>query len=126
MVEALGQLSERRYTHEMARALSHAADPDVAHDLAKALLDRLFDAYVDDRVGRMFGTGSDKRARISYRISSTTSVRTLHSLSDVQRAAIAAIAHCDTFWQIDTNLLACYNLPVERADLQAWRRQVFR
>jgi hypothetical protein len=49
-----------------------------------------------------------------------------HTLTAVQRAAVAAIAHCDAFWQIDTNLLACYELPADRVALQAWRRQVFR
>jgi len=86
----------------------------------------LFVAHTDDQVGRMFGTGPDGRPRITYRIGAPVPRRAPHTLKAVQRAAVAAIAHSDVFWQIDTNLFACYDLPLDRAALQAWRRQVFR
>jgi hypothetical protein len=126
VIGALSRLASRQYTHELIRALGHASAPDVAHDLARALLDHLFVAHTDDHVGRMFGTGPDGRPRITYRIPVPVTLCAAHTLTAVQRAVVAAIAHSDAFWQIDTNLLACYKLPLDRAALQAWRRQVFR
>jgi hypothetical protein len=126
VIGALNRLASRQYAHELIRALGHASAPDVAHDLARALLDHLFGAHTDDHVGRMFGTGPDGRPQITYHIGAPATLRAAHTLTAVQRAAVAAIAHADVFWQIDTNLLACYDLPIRREALQAWRRHVFR
>jgi HEAT repeat protein len=126
VVGALSQLSPRQYAHQLIRALGHTSAPDMAHDLATALLDRLFGAHTHHCLGRMHGAGPDRRPRITYRIGTPATLRAAHTLTAVQRAVVAAIAHCDAFWQIDTNLLACYELPADRVALQAWRRQVFR
>jgi hypothetical protein len=122
-IDAFGRLSFEQHAPRLIRALDHASAADVTHQLAKALLDRVFDTPADDWLGSSYGRGHDGRPRISYHFREHVPPRAARELTAIQREIISAIGRCDSFWQIDTNLLARYGLPGEQALLRPWLRQ---
>jgi hypothetical protein len=123
VLDGFSRLSFEQHALRLIRALDHASAADVAHQLAKALLDRVFDAPIDDWLGSGYGKGPDGRPRITYHLREHVPPRAAQELTAIQREVISVIARCDSFWQIDTNLLARYGLPGEHALLRPWLRQ---
>jgi hypothetical protein len=124
VIAAFSQLPLTQQAHQLLRALSHAAAPDVAHELAKVLLDRVFDVPRGDWLWAGYSMGRDGRPRIAYHIAEPVALRSAQNLAALQHGVISAITHCDAFWQIDTNLLERHGLPGDRVSLRTWRRQI--
>jgi hypothetical protein len=123
VIDAFGRLSIEPHAPQLIQALDHASAADVAHQLAKALLDRIFDAPAADLSGTSYSRGRDGQQRIVYRIREPVPLRMAQGLTAVQRGVVSAITRCVSFWQIDTNLFARYGLPDDRALLRSWLRQ---
>ena len=117
-IDAFAHLGVRRGTSVLIRALAVAEDPETAHAIGEALLDRTFIDRRSQKLG--FSSerlGRDSRLRFTYYILGPVD-NTVPVLSSERRSALLAIENCDAFWEVDSNVLEVYGLPTSRKGLR--------
>jgi hypothetical protein len=135
--DALCRLSPERAIPLLIGLLPQVRDPDDAHILASRLLDLAFNGtsqrykyaslppdypadrpdniHVHFRVHKSTPERQASRRRKGRYYPPAAAARDPHTLTDVQRAALAAVVESDPVWLLHSNLLEIVGLPASRS-----------
>ena len=117
---ALARLGLERGITALAQALGVVAVPETAHEVVEALLDHAFGKVVKPMSYSPVGRGPGDRLEARYDMVREPPMRQPDTLTRGQRTALTALVACEPFWEIATNLLMLYGLPMSRETLVEW------
>jgi tetratricopeptide (TPR) repeat protein len=116
---ALSRLDPPRRLDALLRALTTVDAEEATEEIAGVLLDLVFnDGVVQDKA-TAWSRDASGRTHIHYWRPRPQPARDPTSLTHAQRSVLAALIAHDPLWAHDSDLLALYGLPHERAPLRA-------